>query len=90
VGLIPSVGVRRRWHEVEARVRGDYVTRVRVITVYYCRYTLQVLSSCKCGSAMTCSAAAAHASRYYYSFSKKEAEVFDPFLVHLQQETTNW
>jgi hypothetical protein len=39
---------------------------------------------------MTCSAAAAHASRYYYSFSKKEAEVFDPFLVHLQQETTNW
>jgi hypothetical protein len=23
VVLIPSVGVRRRWHEVEARVRGD-------------------------------------------------------------------
>jgi hypothetical protein len=67
-----------------------YVTCVRVLALYHCRYALQTLSSCKRGSTTTCSAAAAHASGYCCSFSKKGAKVFDPFLVHLQQETTNW
>jgi hypothetical protein len=62
-----------------------FFTHVRVLDVYHCRYALQASSSCKRGSMMTFCEAVTHASRYYCSFPKKGAEVFDPFLVHLQQ-----